>query len=239
MADLTWDLFLVMVLPLMTLAVFLAQSHARGLDRMVSLAFLYVIAVLACVAVLIYRLIKTGNRLDNLRTGCDAEVAVGQELDQLMRQGAAVFHDFPGEGFNIDHVVVSPRGVFAVETKGFSKPGDQRGKEGATVAFDGSSLAFPRWKTSEPLEQAERQAKWLASWLTSATGAATSVLPVLALPGWYVDRRGRGNVRVYSGGELRQLLQAVGTVSLDEQAVRRVVHQVEQRCRDVVPQYRK
>jgi len=31
---------------------------------------------------------KAGNRLDHLKAGYDAEVAVGQELDQLMRQGA-------------------------------------------------------------------------------------------------------------------------------------------------------
>ena len=37
----------------------------------------------------------------------DAEVAIGQELDQLMRDGAAVFHDMPAERFNIDHVVIA------------------------------------------------------------------------------------------------------------------------------------
>jgi hypothetical protein len=42
---------------------------------------------------------------DNLRAGYDAELAVGQELDKLMREGAWVFHDVPGENFNIDHVV--------------------------------------------------------------------------------------------------------------------------------------
>jgi hypothetical protein len=39
-----------------------------------------------------------------------------------MRQGAAAFHDLPAEQFNIDHVVVATEGVFAFETKGFTKP---------------------------------------------------------------------------------------------------------------------
>ncbi len=196
---------------------------------------IYWSGLLIGVAVMAYLMLKTQRRMDDLRAGYDAELAVGQELDQLMRQGAAVFHDFPAEGFNIDHVVISRRGVFAVETKGYSKPGDLRGKAGATVVFDGQCLAFPRYSTREPLEQAERQAQWLGKWLCSAAGEAVVVLPVLALPGWFVERRGRGAVRVYAGPELARLLDAKGGSALSAEAMQRVVHQVEQRCRDVVP----
>ncbi len=236
--DLTTDIFVLMAIPLFVLAVFLAQAHLRTLDRMLHLIPVYVIPVLGLLAWMLVKMIKVGQRLDNLRAGFDAEVAVGQELDQLMRQGAAVFHDFPGDGFNIDHVVISRQGIFAVETKGYTKPGDERGKAAATVVFDGKSVAFPRWTTREPLEQAERQAKWLSSWASSATGDATAVLPVLALPGWYVERKGRGAVRVYSGRELGQLLDAVGATPITADAMQRAVHQIEQRCRDVALQYR-
>lgn len=34
--------------------------------------------------------LKAGTRLDHLKAGYDAEVAVGQELDQLMRKRAAI-----------------------------------------------------------------------------------------------------------------------------------------------------
>lgn len=46
-------------------------------------------------------------------------MAAAEEINQLMRQGFTTFHDVPAEpGFNIDHVIVGPTGVFAVETKG-------------------------------------------------------------------------------------------------------------------------
>lgn len=237
LSELTWDVAALMAMPLLLLALFLAQAHFRSLDRMLHLIPVYAFFVLAVVAYTVRKMVRAGQRMDNLRAGYDAEVAVGQELDQLMRRGAAVFHDFPAEGFNIDHVVISRRGLFAVETKGYTKPGDQRGKAGATVVYDGKSLAFPRWTTREPLEQAERQAQWLAKWASSATGDAIQVLPVVALPGWFVDRKGRGPIRVYSGRELAQLLNAVGTSPLTAEAMQRVVHQVEQRCRDVAPKY--
>jgi hypothetical protein len=50
--------------------------------------------------------------------GARSEVAVGEELESLVRDGYTVLHDISqtGEG-NIDHLVSGPSGVFLVETK--------------------------------------------------------------------------------------------------------------------------
>lgn len=48
----------------------------------------------------------------NLRLGLEAEIAVGQELNQLILIGYHVYHDFSAENFNIDQVVVGPGGAF-------------------------------------------------------------------------------------------------------------------------------
>ena len=236
--DVVFDIGLLMVIPLMVLTMFLAQGHVVGLPRVMNLAPFYAILALIFIGWAVRKLWKTGARLDKLRAGYDAELAVGQELDQLMRQGAFVFHDIPADGFNIDHVVISVEGVFAVETKGYTKPKRDGGRADATMTFDGKVLKFPTWTTTEPLDQAERQAAWLAKWLGSAVGAPTQVLPVLALPGWFVERTGRGSARVFNGKELAGLLKARGRQRLSPQDVQRVAHQVEQRCRTVAPRYR-
>lgn len=234
--DIHGDVFLLTAMPLTALAILLAQGHLRGdIRAMSSLATFVAIGVVAFVGFMARRLWVAGERLDNLKAGLDAELAAGQELDQLMRHGAVVFHDFPAPGFNIDHVVVSAEGVFAVETKGYTKPTRGQGKADATVEFDGGILRFPTRVTREPLEQAHRQAVWLQRWLTEAVGTPIRVLPVLALPGWYVKRTGRGEVRVFSGKELNGLLKARGAQALSAEDVRRVAHQLEQRCRTVAP----
>lgn len=64
-----------------------------------------------------------------------------------------------------------------------------------------------------------------------------TVLPVVSLPGWFVERTGRGRVRVFSGKELTGLLKSRGTQALTIQDVQRIAHQVEQRCRTVTPLY--
>lgn len=225
-------------LPLLLLALHLGQSYVLGMPESVfRTTFLSVIG-LSSVGVLLRNAFTKAARLDKLRLGYDAEVAVGQELDQLMRQGAFVFHDFPADQFNIDHIVIAPQGVFAVETKGYSKRNDLKGKDRARVEFDGKQLRFPMWTSGEALEQAERQAKWLAAWLSRATGGPIGVAPVLALPGWYVDRKGRGEVQVFSGKELARLLEARPARRLTAAEVQQVAHQVEQQCRNVKPSYR-
>ncbi|MEP7057474.1 MAG: hypothetical protein ABI809_06855 [Caldimonas sp.] len=75
--------------------------------------------------------------------------------------------------------------------------------------------------------------------LASAVGTPIRVLPVLALPGWFVERTGRGDVRVFNGKELAGLLKSRGVQLLSAQDVQRVAHQVEQRCRTVAPRYAK
>lgn len=232
------DLAMMMTIPLALVGLHLAQSYVLGLPES---TFRIGFTSLVAVAVTLWsatRLYRRSRALDAARLGLDAEIAVGQELDQLMREGAAVFHDFPADGFNIDHVVISPRGIYAVETKGYAKPNRSRGLEDAKVRYDGRALHFPNWTTSKPLEQAERQAAWLKKWLSSAVGTPVSVTPVLAFPGWFVERTGRGPVWLFNGKELRSLLNQRSAPAIEGQLVRQAAHQVEQRCRNVSPSYR-
>lgn len=158
MENVTGDIVALMLVPLMLLALFFAQSQNRTYTGLVVFGVITVGAALVVMAWQTRKLLKASDRLDTLRAGYDAELAVGQELDQLMRQGAAVFHDFPAEHSNIDHVVISRRGVFAVETKGYSKPGDLRGNcHDNAVAEEILPLAKARAHPSAGLRDAQRR----------------------------------------------------------------------------------
>lgn len=85
--DLSSDLMLLMFVPLVALTMFLAQGHIRGLENMVRMAPFVAVPMLAFVVYVIRKSMKVGSRLDRLKAGYDAEVAIGQELDQLVRRG--------------------------------------------------------------------------------------------------------------------------------------------------------
>ena len=56
-------------------------------------------------------------RARNLLRGEKGELKVAEALEDLRAAGYRVFHDLRRDGYNIDHVVVGPAGVFAIETK--------------------------------------------------------------------------------------------------------------------------
>lgn len=220
------------VVPLLFYALLL--QRALDTDGVVRLSPLIMLVGAVVFGFVFYKSFSAIRRIWKLRLGYEAELAMGQELDQLMRQGAVVFHDVPAEGFNIDHVLVAPNGVFAIETKGRSKPNRNRGLEDARVVYDGRALNFPGWVETKPLAQASRQAIWLSKWLTSAVGEQVAAKAVLAFPGWFVERKNRGDVLLISGREAPSILKAKH-VTLSDTLLKRIEHQLEQRCRDVEP----
>ena len=114
----------------------------------------------------------------NARDGLLAERVTGMQLNRLIEENCIVMHDIPADGFNLDHVVIAPGGVYAIETKSFRKPrqGAEPGKR-ATVRWAGETLVFPDFKPKAPIDQARRQAQWLAGFLREATATEVAVRP--------------------------------------------------------------
>jgi|SRR5450631_1305130 len=140
-----------------------------------------------------WRFFVIRKRVRRLRQGRDGERAVGQFLELLREGGAKVFHDIPGEGFNLDHVVLSPRGIYAIETKTWSKPWPD-----AQVVVDGEILTVAgNVPIRNPIVQVTAAARWLERKLQESTGKRFAVRGVVVFPGWFVEQRSpRGEVWV-------------------------------------------
>ena len=161
----------------------------------------------------------------------DCEMLVGQELNMLMRQDCIVFHDVPGDGFTIDHVLVSPAGVYAIATKGRVKPKKGRGVLEGRVFYDGKVLTFPGWSESGPLVQIKWQVAWFAEWLSGVMGETVGVKGIIFLPGWIVETGGRNEISIVNETNVPLLGRPRGEVILDEEIRQRIACQIEQRCR--------
>jgi hypothetical protein len=237
--DINWDLaslFAVSALPGITLYALYASQPATESVQLnpVAIGFLG----LAAQSWILFRIWTQLKRRRQLVLGYEAELAVGQELNQLMRHQFHVFHDLPAKNdFNVDHIVVGTNGVFAVETKGRSKPAKDGKAIAWEVSYDGTSLLFPGWTETKPLQQARNQAKWVREWLSSAVGEPVAVQAVLILPGWFIRRTSGSDIPVLSGREADKYFPKFKCgVTLSEQLIQRIVHQLDQRCRDVTPQ---
>ena len=167
----------------------------------------------------------------NNTLGFHGERIVGEQLNRLMLDGCEVFHDLQlADNWNIDHVIVSPYGVFAVETKGRRKPDVA---DGYKVIFTGSELQFPNGTDRSSLQQATDSARQLAGFLTKSTGEHVEVAPILTFPGWYVELKGKGNVHVLNPKLIGSVVLDSRRPLLDEARRKRICFQLEQKCRDV------
>jgi hypothetical protein len=177
------------------------------------------------------RLSKHIRQRANYRLGFEGERFVGEELSCLIFHGFEIYHDVPFDGFNMDHVLVGPRGVFLIETKTRRKPVDEGGKKEFRVVFDGKCMQWPWGSDSYGIDQAKNNAKTLATWLSSASGESVWATPILTLPGWMVDRKAPfDGIYVLNPKEIYGVC-STSPEKLTEPQIRRICHQLDQKCR--------
>jgi len=150
--------------------------------------WIFVIGALGLFAYGMRSFVRHWDARNKARDGLIAEQMTGQLLNRLIGPNCIVAHDLPCDGFNIDHIVIAPRAVYAVETKSFRKPRDSTDDSHYKVTYDGIALRFPDWKDDAPITQARRQAQWLARHLRESLGREVPVVPAVALPGWWIER---------------------------------------------------
>jgi Nuclease-related domain len=143
-------------------------------------------SALAAVAVgfCAFRFNRVRSHMRALKLGVDGEKTVGQFLEANRQSDWHIFHDLPGKGFNVDHVLVTPQGIFAIETKTFSKPA----KGAATVRYDGESVLVNGLEPDRsPVVQARAARDWLRNLLLETTAIKYPVRGVVIFPGWFVE----------------------------------------------------
>ena len=235
--DINEELFsylaMMIVMPILFYAFYISDLYIQNRPLSLNLALVYTAAGLLIIGYLIFKMVRLFNLRRITRLGYEGEVAAGQELNQMMLQGHHVYHDFVADKFNIDHVVVGPAGVFAVETKARAKPTSDNRSADAKVTYDGKCLHFPKWKEVKPLEQAKAQAVWLERWLSSATGEKTQVRPVVTLPGWFITRTSSDGILVINPKQFIGIAKPINGNTLDERRIKSIVHQIDQRCRNI------
>jgi hypothetical protein len=125
----------------------------------------------------------------NYRQGMRGERAVGQLLEQTRSAGYRVYHDIEADGFNIDHVLIGPGGVFVVETKAISKPAAGKSE----ITYDGEHVLIDgRLPDRDPVQQARACRDHIGGLLTRITKRRPKLRAVVLYPGWYVRRQPKG-----------------------------------------------
>lgn len=153
-----WPLFLGVFACGFSLAMCLFAHHGQGA----------VLLVLSLVAIA-WSLVRGLRHVERFFKGARGEERVAGILKGLP-EAYHVFNDFVACGTHVDHVVVGPAGVFAVETKFW---------KGAVTVEEGHILADGRLPSRDPLSQCRREAEQVRVEL-ERLGWKGVVTPVLA-----------------------------------------------------------
>jgi hypothetical protein len=233
----TYEVLIAFVLPLIV-GVGIAQiaTHLDGTEQLVALG-VATLALLISLILVVRRLVNGIDRWRNTWLGFYGERVVAESLEELKPQGFRIFHDVPAgdakNPFNIDHVIVGPSGVFAVETKTRRKGRARAGFAEHQIIYDGQVLAYPWGEDRFGLDQAARQATWLQAWLEQLIGQPVRVQPILTFPGWMVITRARGAVTVLNPKQIPAAVALRGEPAFDDRQLDLIARQLDTRCRDV------
>ncbi len=235
-----WDADLVAIL-LISVPTFLAWFHYfRPIDSFLQV-IIYSIMAFATWVVFIPSLLLRLRNIRRLRDARNGERIVAEHLNQLIANGYTVLHDIPCHEvkkgkrkvlFNIDHLLIGPAGIFAIETKTMRKRQGRNDKlvfDGEQVCYAGSNVPLKY----NPVPQARRQAGWLERELASLSKAIDKdlkVSPVVTFPGWFVTSSVRmDSVRIFGTPTIKamrsflsyqQELLSPGDIALVEERIK-------------------
>lgn len=207
MADFLFNTMMIVITGALVWACFMPQ------DRVIS----GMVFGLAVSGLFLYRVQKDMIRYANCKLGLMGELIVGGVLDRLSSDSISVFHDLQiketgKKPWNIDHIAITPAGVFLFETKARRKmlADSPDGQKGHKVIYDGVHLHFPKPMRPDRfgIEQAERNADCLSAKLTQLNGIKVSVKAALVLPGWFIETKGKSAVTVLNEKQIPMFLNS-------------------------------
>lgn len=177
---------------------------------------------------LIFVLSKNIKNIRNLKLGRDGEKSVAQYLSIVSRQlskedaNMHIYHDLVDnvKKFNIDHVVVTKKGIFIFETKTYRK------KEGITnkITSNGQELFKNAQKITNNIPlQVKGQVQWLQSELLQKTGKKYTIIPSIVFVGWYVEGQKIGDINITTAKTLKHILEnKYRDVLYDDEELKRI-----------------
>jgi len=185
------ELIYVVIAPIF-LATFAAYEWYRAATSAPPQPWPLTVAAASATVFAVYRFLTLQSRAAALRLGRDGEKAVAQYLEAHRQPEWRIFNDIPADGFNVDHVIVAPQGVFVLETKTRSKPASGEAK----VVYDGKGVLVDGHSPDrDPIAQARAIRDHVRDLLSETTGRRVAPRGVVVFPEWWVDQPPRSGPR--------------------------------------------
>ena len=166
-------------------------------------------------------------RANNYSRGMQGEIVTAYELAKTVcRDNWHIFHGLyiPSIDGDIDHIIVSPKGVFAIETKM---------SRGSVISYENGEVKVDRQsplRNPNPIKQAKRNAAKLSELIEQKTDMSVWVTPIVCFPGMFVyPGEKTSKMMVINPKQIRKSLPSED--SLGEDQVRKIAKALEKEIR--------
>lgn len=134
--------------------------------------------------------------------GIEGEKLVHDELEPIIREGYHIINAFPGDGFDIDFIVIGPTGVYAIEVKNPSKfaADDWIVLENGTLKIKSAKAkATIPLRHKDPIKQARHNADWLKRYIAEIMGRhPTFVKATILFPRFLVKDYSENDLLIFN-----------------------------------------
>lgn len=130
-----------------------------------------------------YRLTRTILARHQVKFLCDANIAIGHELQQLSAGSARVFHDVETSAGIVDHVIIGQNGIYAVNVVA------ARSHKRAHARLKGNSIQFSNKRTEQSIVDIAAKTTRLQKEFRQLLGHKIRVRSVIAIPGWDIGEQ--------------------------------------------------
>lgn len=175
--------FPILVITLMVILTFL--EWLRVYINIPNLHWFYTVITVIFIIYTFYYWRKNDQEIENIKLGLEGELIVAEKLNDLRQLGYKVYNDIVAEGFNIDHVLIGPAGIFTVETKTYRKDNSKD----CQIYYNGQIIKIDNFdisKMKDPIKQAKGEKYWLERRLNKYFNNL-HIRPVVVFPGWYIN----------------------------------------------------
>ena len=143
-----------------------------------------IILTIVTVGIFIYGFRKSRRLIKHMRNcykGMEGERLVGEMLNMMSNDSVRVFHDVCGDCFNVDHLIISTRGIFTIETKHYDR------KKGYKFLYQDGKLLFNGRQCKTILNQMDGEASFISEKLESLCGRVYPIQKVAVIIGAYIE----------------------------------------------------
>ncbi|MGD9008687.1 MAG: nuclease-related domain-containing protein [Desulfobacteraceae bacterium] len=158
----------------------------------------------------------------------ESRLATRRVLDPLLKEKYRVFHDVVGDQFSIDHLVVGPKGVFAIQTHARSVSASKQSPDDRIVTYNGRELFFPKGRDHGIVENARMNAEKLSQWLTGQTEEPVAVRAIISLPGWTVRRTSSEGMPIINPKQFASLFEHIQPWQLPASIIESIERRLQQ-----------